>query len=70
MMKIARYLGQDGEILEGVVEGDEIEEISGLDAMLKGVRPSEVVVSLPRFKTTVGFDLTKTLASMGMANGG
>ena len=38
MMKIARYLGQDGEILEGVVEGDEIEEISGLDAMLKGGR--------------------------------
>jgi 2-keto-4-pentenoate hydratase/2-oxohepta-3-ene-1,7-dioic acid hydratase in catechol pathway len=37
-MKIARYLGQDGEILEGVVEGDEIEEISGLDAMLQGGR--------------------------------
>jgi 2-keto-4-pentenoate hydratase/2-oxohepta-3-ene-1,7-dioic acid hydratase in catechol pathway len=37
-MKIARYLGQDGEILEGVVEGDEIEEISGLDAMLRGGR--------------------------------
>ena len=35
---IARYLGQDGEILEGVVEGDEIEEISGLDSMLKGGR--------------------------------
>ena len=27
--KIARFLGQDGEILEGVVEGDELEEISG-----------------------------------------
>ncbi|HZX93830.1 MAG TPA: fumarylacetoacetate hydrolase family protein [Myxococcales bacterium] len=38
MTQIARYLGQDGEILEGVVEGDEIEEISGLDAMLKGGR--------------------------------
>ena len=37
-MNIARFLGQDGEILEGVVEGDEIEEISGLDAMLKGGR--------------------------------
>lgn len=36
--KIAHYLGQDGEILEGVVEGDEIEEISGLDAMLQGGR--------------------------------
>ena len=38
MTQIARFLGQDGEILEGVVEGDEIEEISGLDAMLKGGR--------------------------------
>jgi 2-keto-4-pentenoate hydratase/2-oxohepta-3-ene-1,7-dioic acid hydratase in catechol pathway len=37
-MKIARYLGQEGEILEGVVEGDEIEEISGLDSMLQGGR--------------------------------
>ena len=36
--KIARFLGQDGEILEGVVEGDELEEISGLDSMLKGGR--------------------------------
>jgi 2-keto-4-pentenoate hydratase/2-oxohepta-3-ene-1,7-dioic acid hydratase in catechol pathway len=36
--KIAHYLGQDGEILEGVVEGDEIEEISGLDEMLQGGR--------------------------------
>ena len=36
--QIAHYLGQDGEILEGVVEGDEIEEISGLDAMLQGCR--------------------------------
>lgn len=38
MTQIARFLGQDGEILEGVVEGDEIEEISGLDPMLKGGR--------------------------------
>jgi 2-keto-4-pentenoate hydratase/2-oxohepta-3-ene-1,7-dioic acid hydratase in catechol pathway len=38
MMQIARYLGQNGEILEGVVTGDEIEEISGLDAMLRGGR--------------------------------
>ena len=38
MMKIARYLGQDGEILEGVVEGDELQEISGLDPMLHGGR--------------------------------
>jgi 2-keto-4-pentenoate hydratase/2-oxohepta-3-ene-1,7-dioic acid hydratase in catechol pathway len=37
-MKIARYLGQDGEILEGVVDGDEIHEISGLDDMLRGGR--------------------------------
>jgi 2-keto-4-pentenoate hydratase/2-oxohepta-3-ene-1,7-dioic acid hydratase in catechol pathway len=36
--QIARYLGQDGEILEGVVEGAEIQEISGLDSMLKGGR--------------------------------
>ena len=36
--KIARYLGQDGEILEGVVQGDEVEEISGLDTMLQGGR--------------------------------
>ncbi|MGE5049672.1 MAG: fumarylacetoacetate hydrolase family protein [Deltaproteobacteria bacterium] len=38
MTQIARYLGQDGEILEGVVEGGEIQEISGLDPMLKGGR--------------------------------
>lgn len=38
MMQIARYLGQDGEILEGVVQGDEVEEISGLDPMLHGGR--------------------------------
>ena len=38
MTQIARYLGQSGEILEGVVNGDEIEEISGLDAMLRGGR--------------------------------
>ena len=38
MMQIARYLGQDGEILEGVVQGDELEEISGLDPMLQGGR--------------------------------
>ncbi|MCA1828305.1 MAG: fumarylacetoacetate hydrolase family protein [Myxococcales bacterium] len=38
MMQIARFLGQDGEILEGVVQGDEVEEISGLDPMLKGGR--------------------------------
>jgi 2-keto-4-pentenoate hydratase/2-oxohepta-3-ene-1,7-dioic acid hydratase in catechol pathway len=36
--QIARYLGQDGEILEGVVQGDELEEISGLDSMLHGGR--------------------------------
>jgi 2-keto-4-pentenoate hydratase/2-oxohepta-3-ene-1,7-dioic acid hydratase in catechol pathway len=38
MIQIARYLGQDGEILEGVVQGAEIEEISGLDPMLQGGR--------------------------------
>jgi 2-keto-4-pentenoate hydratase/2-oxohepta-3-ene-1,7-dioic acid hydratase in catechol pathway len=38
MTLVARYLGQDGEILEGVVEGGEIQEISGLDSMLKGGR--------------------------------
>ena len=38
MMQIARFLGQDGEILEGVVQGDELEEISGLDPMLEGGR--------------------------------
>ena len=38
MIKIARYLGENGEILEGVVQGDEVEEISGLDTMLQGGR--------------------------------
>jgi 2-keto-4-pentenoate hydratase/2-oxohepta-3-ene-1,7-dioic acid hydratase in catechol pathway len=38
MMQIARYLGEDGEICEGVVMGDELEEISGLDPMLQGGR--------------------------------
>jgi 2-keto-4-pentenoate hydratase/2-oxohepta-3-ene-1,7-dioic acid hydratase in catechol pathway len=42
--KIARFYGQDGEILEGVVEGDAIKEISGLDEMLRGGR----VVGAPR----------------------
>jgi 2-keto-4-pentenoate hydratase/2-oxohepta-3-ene-1,7-dioic acid hydratase in catechol pathway len=37
-MRIARYLGNDGEILEGIVEGDEIAEVSGLDSMLRGGR--------------------------------
>jgi 2-keto-4-pentenoate hydratase/2-oxohepta-3-ene-1,7-dioic acid hydratase in catechol pathway len=37
-LRIARYLGQDGEILEGIVEGDEITEVSGLDSMLRGGR--------------------------------
>src|SRR5207302_7996041 len=34
----ARDLGQDGAIREGVVEGDELQEISGLDGMLRGGR--------------------------------
>ena len=38
LVQIARFLGQDGEILEGVVEGDELQEISGLDEMLAGGR--------------------------------
>ena len=38
MTQIARFLGQDGEILEGVVEGDGLFEISGLDSMLRGGR--------------------------------
>jgi 2-keto-4-pentenoate hydratase/2-oxohepta-3-ene-1,7-dioic acid hydratase in catechol pathway len=37
-IRIARYYGQDGEILEGVVEGDALQEISGLDEMLQGGR--------------------------------
>jgi 2-keto-4-pentenoate hydratase/2-oxohepta-3-ene-1,7-dioic acid hydratase in catechol pathway len=37
-VRVARFLGDDGEILEGVVEGDELEEVSGLDSMLKGGR--------------------------------
>src|SRR5437762_8269946 len=37
-VRVALFLGYDGEILEGVVEGDELEEISGLDSMLKGGR--------------------------------
>jgi 2-keto-4-pentenoate hydratase/2-oxohepta-3-ene-1,7-dioic acid hydratase in catechol pathway len=36
--RIARYMGEDGEILEGIVEGDEISEVSGLDSMLRGGR--------------------------------
>jgi 2-keto-4-pentenoate hydratase/2-oxohepta-3-ene-1,7-dioic acid hydratase in catechol pathway len=37
-VRVARFLGQDGEIIEGVVTGDEIEEVSGLDSMLRGGR--------------------------------
>jgi serpin B len=38
-----------------------------LGEALRAVRPDEVIVSLPRFKTTLSFDLTRTLAAMGMA---
>lgn len=38
IVQIARYLGEDGEIREGIVEGDEITEVSGLDSMLRGGR--------------------------------
>jgi 2-keto-4-pentenoate hydratase/2-oxohepta-3-ene-1,7-dioic acid hydratase in catechol pathway len=45
LKRIARYLGQDGEILEGVVLGEgndftklEVQEVSGLDVMLGGGR--------------------------------
>jgi 2-keto-4-pentenoate hydratase/2-oxohepta-3-ene-1,7-dioic acid hydratase in catechol pathway len=38
IIRIARFYGMDGEILEGVVEGDELQEISGLDQMLQGGR--------------------------------
>src|SRR5205814_8346960 len=34
---------------------------------LRAIKSEEVIVSLPRFKATLGFDLTKTLAEMGMA---
>ncbi|HWE25930.1 MAG TPA: fumarylacetoacetate hydrolase family protein [Myxococcales bacterium] len=37
-IRIARYLGEDGEILEAIVEGDELVEVSGLDSMLRGGR--------------------------------
>jgi len=37
-MRIARFLGDDGEILEGIVEADELVEVSGLDSMLRGGR--------------------------------
>ena len=37
-MRIARFQGDGGEILEGIVEGDEIVEVSGLDSMLRGGR--------------------------------
>jgi 2-keto-4-pentenoate hydratase/2-oxohepta-3-ene-1,7-dioic acid hydratase in catechol pathway len=64
--RIARYLGQDGEIVEGVVEAAEgapadttdparltVQEVSGLDAMLRGgrrigpARPLSEVTLLP-----------------------
>jgi 2-keto-4-pentenoate hydratase/2-oxohepta-3-ene-1,7-dioic acid hydratase in catechol pathway len=37
-VRVARFLHESGEILEGVVSGDEIEEVSGLDEMLRGGR--------------------------------
>ena len=44
-LRIARYLGQDGEIVDGVVLGEgndlaklEVQELSGLDQMLQGGR--------------------------------
>jgi len=38
-----------------------------LGEALKSLKSEEVIVSLPRFKATIGFDLTRTLAAMGMA---
>lgn len=38
-----------------------------LGDVLRGIKSQEVIVNLPRFKATLGFDLTKTLSSMGMA---
>jgi serpin B len=38
-----------------------------LGEALKSLKSEEVIVSLPRFKATIGFDLTNTLAEMGMA---
>lgn len=37
-----------------------------LKTALGGIRPQEVVVSFPKFKTTISYDLTGTLAAMGM----
>jgi serpin B len=31
-----------------------------------GMKPEKVILSLPRFKATIGYDLTGTLAAMGM----
>jgi len=38
-----------------------------LGETLRSLKSEEVIVSLPKFKATLGFDLTKTLAEMGMA---
>jgi serpin B len=38
-----------------------------LGGTLGEIRPEEVVVSLPKCRATLGFDLTQTLAAMGMA---
>jgi serpin B len=39
---------------------------SALGEKLQALKSEEVIVSLPRFKATLGFDLTRTLAEMGM----
>jgi serpin B len=41
--------------------------VAGLGSTLRGLRPTEVVVTLPKFKVTAAFSLKKTLSEMGMA---
>jgi serpin B len=38
-----------------------------LQTAIGGVRPEKVIVSLPKFKTTISYNLTDTLAAMGMS---
>jgi len=58
-------------ILPRAVDGlDKIEgklTTTWLGDALKSLKSEEVIVSLPRFKATIAFNLTNTLAEMGMA---
>jgi serpin B len=52
--------------IDGLAALESKVNLEWLGQAFTGVKPERVIVSLPRFKTTIGYDLTATLAAMGM----